>query len=60
MGAHRHHPATRNRLLVLVLGLAWVAAACGGPDARPTAASPKGGEVPALVVIPKGTGRSRA
>jgi uncharacterized protein len=107
MGAHRHHPATRNRLLVLVLGLAWVAAACGGPDARPTAtssvaaaptsltasggdptglfdydprqplamttqqtraeadgitvasityASPKGGEVPALVVIPKGTG----
>jgi dienelactone hydrolase len=107
MGAHRHHPATRNRLLVLVLGLAWVAAACKGPDARPTAtssiaaaptsvtasggdrtglfdydprqplvmttqqtraeadgitvasityASPKGGEVPALVVIPKGTG----
>jgi dienelactone hydrolase len=106
MGAHRH-PATRNRLLVLVLGLAWVAAACGGPDARPTAtsrvaaaptsitasggdrtglfdydprqplamttqqtraeadgisvasityASPKGGEVPALVVIPTGTG----
>jgi hypothetical protein len=39
MGAHRRHPATRNRLLVLVLGLVWVVAACGGPNAGPTATS---------------------
>ena len=107
MGAHRRRRATQRRLLVVVLGLAWVVAGCGGPSAPPTApsgvaatppssaapsgevtrlfdydqrqplatttqqtqeeadgitvasityASPKGGEVPALLVVPKGRG----
>jgi uncharacterized protein len=105
MGAHRRRRATQRHLLAVVLGLAWVVAACGGPSAPPTAtsgvavpptssaapsgevtrlfdydrrqplatttqqtqeeadgitvvsityASPKGGEVPALVVLPSG------
>jgi dienelactone hydrolase len=117
MAADRWHPATPNRVLILLLGIASVVAACGGNDASPTAttppptagttatptldtlshgeaeklfaynqrrplsitsqalttrlsaselrgvtvqsityASPKGGEVPALLVIPKGRG----
>jgi uncharacterized protein len=117
MAAHRRHPATPNRLLILLLGIFSVVAACGGNDASPTAttqpptsdttatptsdtlsrgettklftynprrplaitrlalttrlsanelrgvtvhsityASPKGGEVPALLVVPKGRG----
>jgi uncharacterized protein len=112
MAAHRWHGGTRSRLVRLLLGLACVAAACGGTNSRPTAtsgvattspsgtasggdltrlfeydrrlalditrlvlttslsdqelrgvtvhsityASPKGGEVPALVVVPKGRG----
>ena len=107
LGAHRCHRATRSRLLALLLGLAWVVAACGGTSARPTAtsgvaatptsgaasggdlqrlfdydrrqplqtttqrtreeadgitvasisyASPKGGQVPALMVIPTSRG----
>jgi uncharacterized protein len=107
LGAHRRRRATQCHLLVVVLGLAWVVAACGGPSAPPTAtsavaatptsstapsgevtrlfdydrrqplamatqqsreeaggitvesityASPKGGEVPALLVLPSGRG----
>jgi dienelactone hydrolase len=107
MGAHRRRRATQRHLLVVVLGLVWVVAACGGPSASPTApsgvaatptssaassgevtrlfgydrrqplamttqqsreeadgitvasityASPKGGEVPALLVLPSGRG----
>ena len=115
MGAYSGHPANRTRLLLLVLGLVIVVAACEGNDARPgasssppppptptsaapsreevvrlfdydrrrplavtklgshpggvpaeqldgvtvhsiTYASPKGGEVPALVVVPRGKG----
>jgi uncharacterized protein len=117
MAAHRRHPATPNRVLILLLGISSVVAACGGNDASPTAttqpptsgttatptpdtlsrgeaaelftynpqrplaitrlalttrlsanelrgvtvhsityASPKGGEVPALLVVPKGKG----
>jgi dienelactone hydrolase len=105
--AHRRRRPARSRLLVLVLGLASVAAACGGTNARPTAtsaapatptsgtaasgdvarlfdydrrqplatttqqtwkepggitvasisyASPRGGQVPALLAVPSGTG----
>jgi uncharacterized protein len=104
MGAHRCHRATRSWLLALALGLAWVAAACGGGTSAPPGvtatptsgaaaagdltglfdydrrqplqttteqtrgaadgitvasisyASPKGGRVPALVVLPSGKG----
>jgi dienelactone hydrolase len=113
MGAHSRHSARRTHLLVLLLGIAIAATACGDDDARPAAtsgtiaaspssaapsaevkrlfdydrrrplavtklgsntgrlpaealdgvtveaityASPKGGEVPALVVVPKGRG----
>jgi uncharacterized protein len=117
MAARRRHPATPNRVLILLLGIASIVAACGGNDASPSAttqpttsgntatptlvtlsrgeaeklfnynqrrplaitrqalntrlsanelrgvtvhsisyASPKGGEVPALLVVPKGKG----
>jgi uncharacterized protein len=109
MAARRRHPATPNRLLILLLGIASVVAACGGDGTGPTAttspptsgtlsrgetanlfnysrrrplaitrlglttrlsaqevrgvtveaityASPKGGEVPALLVVPKRRG----
>jgi dienelactone hydrolase len=117
MAAHRRQPATPNRVLILLLGITSVVAACGGNHASQTAptppptsatiptptsdtlsrgeaatlfdynrqqplaitrqalttrlsanelrgvtvqsityASPKGGEVPALLVIPKGRG----
>ena len=39
MGAHRGHRATRRRGLALLLGLAWVGAACGGTSAPPGATS---------------------
>jgi uncharacterized protein len=107
MATPRHHGATRSRLVVLVLGLAGVVAACGGTSAPATAtsgvaatptsgaasggdltrlfdydrrqplatttqqaweeadgitvasisyASPKGGQVPTLLVVPTGRG----
>jgi hypothetical protein len=113
VGAHSGHPVKRSSLLLLVLGIVSVVAACGGNDVSPTVtsgtaatttsgtlstgevaqlfdydrrlplaitrlgltarlppareldgvtvqsityASPKGGEVPALVVVPKGRG----
>jgi hypothetical protein len=37
MAAHRRHPATPNRVLILLLGIISVVAACGGNDADPTA-----------------------
>jgi dienelactone hydrolase len=37
MAAHRRHPATPSALLILLLGIASVAAACGGNHASPTA-----------------------
>jgi uncharacterized protein len=40
MAAHRRHPATPNRVLILLLGIASVVAACGGNDASPTATTP--------------------
>ena len=40
MAAHRRHPATPSALLILLLGLTSVAAACGGNDASPTATTP--------------------
>ena len=117
MGAHGSHRAKRTRLLLIALGIAIAATACGTNDTRPPAtsgtiaaqasgaaataevvrlfdydrqrplavtkpggntgrppaqapdgitveaityASPKGGEVPALVVAPRGRGRSPA
>jgi len=40
MAAHRRHPATPNRVLLLLLGIISVLAACGGNDASPTATTP--------------------
>jgi uncharacterized protein len=40
MAADRWHPATPNRVLILLLGIASVVAACGGNDASPTATTP--------------------
>jgi hypothetical protein len=40
MAAHRRHPATPNRLLILLLGITSVVAACGGNHASPTAITP--------------------
>ena len=39
MGAYSGHPAKRIRLLLLVLGLVIVVAACGGNNAIPAATS---------------------
>jgi uncharacterized protein len=40
MAAHRRHPATPVRVLILLLGIISVVAACGGNDASPTATTP--------------------
>jgi uncharacterized protein len=40
MAAHRRHPATPSTLLILLLGITSIAAACGGNDASPTATTP--------------------